>query len=115
MKAINSIGIFGAVSSTTVSSLAAVERGAVALANTANMAVSLSAWGNEEIDNLRKNRSIKRDVESEIYRTMYVMEAAKEVAEVHASAHASMKDADPDVKAVFEALVSKYAGDAIKP
>jgi hypothetical protein len=108
MKAVNSIGIFGAVSSSTVSALAAVERGAVAIHNTANLAVSITAWGNEEIDNLRGNRAIKREVESEIYRTKYVMEAAKEVAEVHAEAMSSMSKADPEVKAVFDALVAKH-------
>ena len=108
MKPINSIGIFGAVSSSTVSALNAIERGAVAVANTANMAVSMTEWGNEEIENLRHHRQIKREVEGEIFRTKYVMEAAKEVAEVHAEAEKYMKDASPEVKAVFDALVAKH-------
>lgn len=76
MKPVNSIGIFGAVSSSTVSALNAIERGAVAVANTANVAVSMTEWANEEVDNLRHHRAIKREVEGEIFRTKYVMEAA---------------------------------------
>lgn len=108
MKPVNSIGIFGAVSSSTVSALNAIERGAVAVANTANMAVALTEWGNDEIENLRHHRAIKREVEGEIFRTKYVMEAAKEVAEVHAEATKAMAGADPDVKAVFDELVAKH-------
>ena len=111
MKPVNSIGIFGAVSSSTVSALNAVERGAVAVANTANVAVSVTEWANEEVDNLRHHRAIKREVEGEIFRTKYVMEAAKEVAEVHAEATKAMANADPEVKAVFNALVAKHLGN----
>lgn len=108
MKLVNSIGIFRAVSSSTVSALNAIERGAVAVANTANMAVALTEWGNDEIENLRHQRAIQREVEGEIFRTKYVMEAAKEVAEVHAEATKAMAEADPDVKAVFDELVAKH-------
>lgn len=110
MNPVKSVGIFGAVSSTTVSALSAVERASVAIHQTTNMAVSLAEWGNEEIDNLRKNRSIKREVESEIYRTMYVLEAAAEVAKAQQAATESMKDADESVREVYDALVAKHLG-----
>lgn len=108
MNVVKSVGIFGAVSSTTVSALSAVERASVAIHQTTNMAVSLAEWGNEEIDNLRKNRGIKREVESEIYRTMYVLEAAAEVANAQKEAMQSMEEADESVKAVYDALVAKH-------
>ena len=56
----------------------------------------------------RHHRAIKREVEGEIFRTKYVMEAAKEVAEVHAEATKAMANAEPEVKQVFDALVAKH-------
>lgn len=108
MKAVQPIGVFGKAASTTISALNAVERTAVAVSITADSAVTMASWANEEIENLRLNRAIKREVESEIYRTKYVMEAAAEVASAHAEATAKMANANPETKAIFDALVAKH-------
>ena len=101
MKAVQSIGIFGAISSTTVSTLSAVE----AAAHTINQATS---WAHEEVEALRQDRALKRDVQRDLFRTKYVLEASAEVAQVHAEAKKLMANADPEVKAVYDALVAKY-------
>ena len=101
MKAVQSIGIFGAISSTTVSTLSAVE----AAAHTLNQATS---WAHEEVEALRQDRALKRDVQRDLFRTKYVLEASAEVAQVHAEAKKLMANADPEVKAVYDALVNKY-------
>ena len=101
MKAVQSIGIFGAISSTTVSTLSAVE----AAAHTINQATS---WAHEEVEALRQDRAIKRDVQREIWKTMYVLEAAKEVAQVHQEAQAAMANANPETRAIYDALLAKH-------
>lgn len=108
MKPVQSIGIFNAVGSTTVSTLNAIEKGAMAVANTANIAVKLSEWGNEEVEALRQDRTMRREVTREIYKTQFVMEAAAEVAKVHADTLKSMEGADKETKEVFDSLVAKY-------
>ena len=108
MKPVQSIGIFNAVGSTTVSTLNAVEKGAMAVANTANIAVKLSEWGNEEVEALRQDRTMRREVSREIYKTQYVMEAAAEVAKVHADTLKTMEGASKETKEVFDTLVAKY-------
>ena len=101
MKAVQSIGIFGAISSTTVSTLSAVE----AAAHTINQATS---WAHEEVEALRQDRALKRDVQREIWKTMYVLEAAKEVAQVHQEAQAAMANANPETRAIYDALLAKH-------
>ena len=101
MKAVQSIGIFGAISSTTVSTLSAVE----AAAHTLNQATS---WAHEEVEALRQDRALKRDVQRDLFRTKYVLEASAEVAQVHAEAKKLMANADPEVKAIYDAMVAKH-------
>lgn len=101
MKAVQSIGIFGAISSTTVSSLSAVE----AAAHTINEATS---WAHEEVSALRKDRALKRDVQRDLFRTKYVLEAAQEVAQVHADAAKAMATASPETRAIYDALLAKH-------
>ena len=101
MKAVQSIGIFGAISSTTVSTLSAVE----AAAHTINQATS---WAHEEVEALRQDRALKRDVQRDLFRTKYVLEAAQEVAEAHAAAGKTMASASPETKAIYDALLAKY-------
>ena len=101
MKAVQSIGIFGAISSTTVSTLSAVE----AAAHTINQA---TYWAHEEVEALRQDRALKRDVQREIWKTMYVLEAAKEVAQVHQEAQAAMANANPETRAIYDALLAKH-------
>ena len=101
MKAVQTIGIFGAISSTTVSTLSAVE----AAAHTLNQATS---WAHEEVEALRQDRALKRDATREIWKTMYVLEASVEVAQVHAEAKKLMANADPEVKAIYDAMVAKH-------
>lgn len=101
MKAVQSIGIFGAISSTTVSTLSAVE----AAAHTINQVTS---WAHEEVEALRQDRALKRDVQRDLFRTKYVLEAAQEVAETHAAADKAMASASPETKAIYDALLAKY-------
>ena len=101
MKAVQTIGIFGAVSSTTVSALSAIEAGAATINQ-------LTSWSYEEVEALRADRALKRDVQRNIFKTLYVLEAAQEVAQVHADAAKAMANADPEVKAVYEQLVAKH-------
>ena len=101
MKAVQTIGIFGAVSSTTVATLASIE----AAASTLNEATS---WAHEEVSALRADRAIKRDATREIWRTLYVLEAAQEVAAAHATANQQMANASPETKSIYDALVAKY-------
>ena len=101
MKAVQSIGIFGAISSTTVSTLSAVE----AAAHTVNQATS---WAHEEVEALRQDRALKRDVQRDLFRTKYVLEAAQEVAQVHQEAQAAMANANPETKAIYDALLAKH-------
>ena len=101
MKAVQTIGIFGAVSSTTVATLASIE----AAASTLHEATS---WAHEEVSALRADRSLKRDVQREIWKTMYVLEAAKEVAQVHQEAQAAMANANPETRAIYDALLAKH-------
>lgn len=108
MKPVQSIGIFNAVGSTTVSTLNAIEKGAMAVANTANIAVKLSEWGNEEVEALRQDRTMRREVSRDIYRVQYVMEAAAEVAKAHQDAVQSMASANEETKEIFQAVVDRY-------
>ena len=108
MKAVQSIGIFGAISSATVSTLNAIERGAVAVSISANSAVTAATWANEEIEALREDRAIRRDATREIWKTKYILEASAEVAQVHAEAKKLMANADPEVKAIYDAMVAKH-------
>ena len=101
MKAVQTIGIFGAISSTTVSTLSAIE----AAAHTLNEATS---WAHEEVSALREDRALKRDATREIWKTMYVLEASAEVAQVHAEAKKLMANADPEVKTIYDAMVAKH-------
>ena len=101
MKAVQSIGIFGAISSTTVSTLSAVE----AAAHTINQ---LTSWSYEEVEAFREDRAIKRDVQRDLWRTKYVLEAAAEVAAAHADAEKTMSSASAGTKAVYDALIAKY-------
>lgn len=101
MKAVQSVGIFGAISSTTVSTLSAVE----AAAHTLNQATS---WAHEEVEALRQDRALKRDVQRDLFRTKYVLEAAQEVAQVHAEASKQMASATPETKAIYDALLAKH-------
>ena len=101
MKAVQSIGILDAISSTTVSTLSAVE----AAAHTINQA---TAWAHEEVEALRQDRALKRDVQRELFRTMYVLEAAQEVAEAHAAAEKAMASASAETKAIYNGLLAKY-------
>ena len=101
MKAVQSIGIFGAISSTTVSTLSAVE----AAAHTINEATS---WAHEEVSALRADRSLKREVQRDIFKTLYVLEAAQEVAAAHQEAATAMASASPETKSIYDALVAKH-------
>ena len=101
MKAVQTIGIFGAVSSTTVATLASIE----AAASTLNEATS---WAHEEVSALRADRALKRDVQRELFRTKYVLEAAQEVAQAHQAAQAAMADANPETKQIYDALLAKH-------
>ena len=101
MKAVQTIGIFGAISSTTVSTLSAVE----AAAHTLNQATS---WAHEELEALRQDRAIKRDAQREIWKTLYVLEAAQEVAAAHATASQQMANASPETKSIYDALLAKH-------
>ena len=101
MKAVQTIGIFGAVSSTTVATLASIE----AAASTLHEATS---WAHEEVSALRADRSLKREVQRDIFKTLYVLEAAQEVAAAHATASQQMANASPETKSIYDALVAKY-------
>ena len=101
MKAVQTIGIFGAVSSTTVSALSAIEAGAATINQ-------LTSWSYEEVEALRADRALKRDVQRNIFKTLYVLEAAQEVAQVHADAAKAMATASPETRAIYEQLVAKH-------
>ena len=101
MKAVQSIGIFGAVSSTTVSALSAIEAGAATINQ-------LTSWSYEEVEALRADRSLKREVQRDIFKTLYVLEAAQEVAAAHATASQQMANANPETKVIYDALVAKH-------
>ena len=101
MKAVNSVGIFGAVSSTTVSALSAIEAGAATINQ-------LTSWSYEEVEALRADRALKREVQRDLFKTQYVLEAAAQVAQVHADADKAMASASPETKAIYDALLVKY-------
>ena len=101
MKAVQSVGLFSATSSTLVSTLSAIEAGAATINQ-------LTSWSYEEVEALREDRAIKRDVQRDLWRTKYVLEAAAEVAAAHADAEKTMSSASAATKAVYEQLVTKY-------
>lgn len=101
MKAVQSVGLFSATSSTLVSTLSAIEAGA----STVNQ---LTSWAHEEVEALRADRALKREVQRDLFKTSYILEAAAEVAETHASADKAMASASPETKAIYDALLAKY-------
>lgn len=101
MKAVNSVGIFGAVSSTTVSALSAIEAGAATINQ-------LTSWSYEEVEALRADRALKREVQRDLFKTQYILEAAAQVAETHAAANKAMASASAETRAIYDALVAKH-------
>lgn len=101
MKAVQSVGLFSATSSTLVSTLSAIEAGA----STVNQ---LTSWAHEEVEALRADRALKREVQRDLFKTGYILEAAAEVAAIHQQSAKQMESADAATKAVYEQLVTKY-------